>query len=436
VEITLISDDRDLWRLCREVLLEGRYAFSALSAVKACTARPGADFYIWDFDTAESLPAWLNLNAAKSLFLVNREELSQFREASRGQAANILLKPVTSAMLAAFLDVVFAISPDYPADQKRDSAECLLQTSLRLQRHDHERSDFIAGIAHDLRTPAAALLGYSGLLLDEGQGHLDENQKTILRYMHSSADRLSRMVSAVFELSVERQRARGVNLEAGDFPGCLGQALHETALQAGDKRIAVQTWIEPVEGDLYFDRNLIERVLVNLLENACRFAPLNGSIEILGYPFFWERRSANVSMPTPIDSRSSSRNAPNSYRVDIRNSGAAIPPGQLDHIFEQYVASTPARQQSGCGLGLAICRTIIAGHQGRIWAENTETGPGFSFVLPGGCPQSCSSREPGAHLRLGDKPPNEVIPLSLGASVNSVTFSVGSVSSSVGSVNR
>jgi signal transduction histidine kinase len=436
VGITLISDDRDLLRLCREALGEVQPALSGcsvsenftpawmLSVLRPCDARPDAGFCIWDFDAATVFPAWLDFSretpgASKHLFLVDRENLGRFREATHRASVNILLKPVTRAVLTAFLDAAFAMGgykddeddkPE-PAHAGRDSAEFLLQTSLRLQKHNHERSDFIAGIAHDLRTPATSLLGYSGLLLDESQGFLDENQKTILRYMQQSADRFSRMASSIFELSVERRRERAVHLQTGDIAACLDQALHETGLLARDKRIAIRTQTEPFTGGLCFDRSLIERVLVNLLENACRFAPLNGTIEIRGYPFFWERRSPNVSVPMTTESRSSCRNTANSYRVDIENSGAAIPSGQLDSIFEQYVSAAPAGGRSGCGLGLAICRTIIARHQGRIWAENTDRGPRLSFVLPGGSPQVYPNRESRACERVAEPRPADLQPV-------------------------
>jgi signal transduction histidine kinase len=412
VEIILISDDGDLWRLCREVLVEAKRSSWTLSAhpfcanpsyvSSPCADEPANGFCIWDFNPAKSLPTWLDRDPAKHLFLVSGEELAEFRKASQGAAVNILLKPVTRAILAAFLDAALTACPGDTANQKPDSAECFLQTSLRLQKHNHERSEFIARIAHDLRTPATALLGYSGLLLDEGQGRLDEDQKTILRYMHHSADRLARMVSGIFELSVEHLRVRDLHFERGEIPGCLGQALHETALLTLDKRIAIETRTEPFAGELYFDRGLIERVLVNVLENACRFTPLNGRIQIHGYPFFWERRSANVSMPTVAESRTSLRKAPNSYRMDIGNSGDAIPSDQLEHIFEQYIASAPSREHSGSGLGLAICRTIVGRHHGRIWAENTAAGPTVSFVLPGGRPQP--AEQPFAEPRLADAP--------------------------------
>ena len=73
---------------------------------------------------------------------------------------------------------------------------------------------------------------------------------------------------------------------------------------------------------------------------------------------------------------------PNTYRIDIRDSGNAIPAEHIDHIFEEYTSYAGGRDRSGGGLGLAISRMIIAQHDGRVWAENTRSGPMFSIVLP------------------------------------------------------
>jgi two-component system, OmpR family, sensor histidine kinase VicK len=73
---------------------------------------------------------------------------------------------------------------------------------------------------------------------------------------------------------------------------------------------------------------------------------------------------------------------PNSYRVDIRDSGTPISPQYLESIFEEYTSYSAGGDRSGGGLGLAICRTIIDQHRGRVWAENTDKGPVFSVVLP------------------------------------------------------
>jgi signal transduction histidine kinase len=127
----------------------------------------------------------------------------------------------------------------------------------------------------------------------------------------------------------------------------------------------------------------MKQALVNLLENACKFSSREGTIEIKGYPFFWERRTRQVLSFDRTADRRIRRSADfNSFRVDIRDSGPGIPPEQVERIFEQFTAYGGAQDRSGGGLGLAICRMIINRHQGRLWAESSQLRAMFSFVLP------------------------------------------------------
>ena len=84
----------------------------------------------------------------------------------------------------------------------------------------------------------------------------------------------------------------------------------------------------------------------------------------------------------PKERRSRDAKEPNSYRIDISDSGSAIAPEHLESIFEEYTSYAGGRDRSGGGLGLAICRLIIDQHRGRVWAQNTNKGPMFSLVLP------------------------------------------------------
>jgi len=226
------------------------------------------------------------------------------------------------------------------------------------------------------------LSGYCGLMLDEAFGPVNAAQQEVLGRMRRSAQRLSRIASAMFQLSVARHVKKQSHLERGDLQQCLDQALHEIAPFADERRITIAAELEPVDEDLLFEPGQVEQVLVNILDNACKFTPKAGLIEIRGYPFFWERRSVQSGMSPQVERRQRVVGAPNSYRIDITDSGAAIPEEHLDSIFEEYASYAGGRDRSGGGLGLAICRLIMTQHDGRVWAENTDLGPRFSMVLP------------------------------------------------------
>jgi signal transduction histidine kinase len=376
--------------LCREILAEISGPEWTVTIGDSERASNGeSSLYIWDFQPKTWLPERINGNASRHLFLVSRKDLADFREKIREADAHILLKPVTRATLAAFLGLAISLLQDRISTantlraDRDEILQCLIQTNLKLQEYDQDRTNFLARAVHDFRAPLTALSGYCGLLLGEPLGPLTDSQKEVMQRMQNSARRLSRMASAMFQLSVGRQVKRRLDLEPADIRECLEQALHEVGPFAEEKRIAIIANLDPCADRLYFEAGQIEQVLVNILDNACKFTRKAGSIEINGYPFFWERRKIKSAIaPEAERRRQNDTSDPNSYRIDIIDSGTAIPEEHLEGIFEEYTSYAGGRDRSGGGLGLAICKMIVTEHEGHIWAENTEAGPMFSFVLP------------------------------------------------------
>ena len=257
----------------------------------------------------------------------------------------------------------------------------LLRANLRLQEYDQQRTNFIARAVHDFRAPITALSGFCGLLTSGELGSLGEVQKEALDRMQRSIQRLSYMTSAMFDLSAGPRLGKALDLRAADIREPIHQAIHEIAPIAREKHIEVRAdQIVPPPTLLHFEPSQIEQVLVNLLDNACRFVPKHGLIEVLGYPFFWDRRPLEGNRS--LDRRGNRSQAANSYRIDVKDSGPGVPPELIEHIFEEYTSYSGSQDRSGGGLGLAICRFIIGRHQGHVWAEATADGSAFSFVLP------------------------------------------------------
>ncbi|MGA2274918.1 MAG: HAMP domain-containing sensor histidine kinase [Bryobacteraceae bacterium] len=383
MNIVLVSEDRELYRVCLEILDEILHQPWTLSAASLGDAISEADLCIWDYQADGALPYYGYRFSSKHLYLVSRKDLPGFRQQTSVAEANILLKPVTPVTLAAFLGSAVSSRGKDPLREDRDEIlQCLVQTNLALQEYDQDRTNFLARAVHDFRAPLTAVSGYCGLMLDESFGPINEEQREVLGRMRHSAQRLSRMASAMFQLSIARHVKKRPNFERGDLQECLDQALHEISPFADERRITITPGLEPGDEGLLFDPEQMEQVLINILDNACKFTPKAGAIEIRGYPFFWERRSRQPGMPPGVERRRSVNPEPNSYRIDIADSGAAIPQEHLDTIFEEYASYSGGRDRSGGGLGLAICRLIVTQHDGRVWAENTDSGPRFSIVLP------------------------------------------------------
>jgi len=387
MNLELISEDRDLYKLCREVVAEIPGQSWSVLPVTPDTLGQEADLWLWDYSPGLSISESVAVCPSRHLFFVGRQDLGTFQAETGVTDAHILLKPATRATLGTLLGVAAShgdrqISGNDLRADRDEILQCLMQANLRLQEYDQDRTTFLARAVHDFRAPLTALSGYCGLLLAEPLGPLTESQREVLRRMLNSTKRLSRMAAAMFQLSVGRHVKRHPEMQRGDVRECLDQALHEITPFADDKAIEITADFLPPSHPLYFEAGQIEQVLINILDNACKFTPRGGSIELRGYPYFWDRRKTRSSVPPAAERRRRTVLEPTAYRIDIVDSGGAIPAEHLDHIFEEYTSYAGGRDRSGGGLGLAIARMIVDQHDGQVWAENTEAGPMFSVVLP------------------------------------------------------
>jgi two-component system, OmpR family, sensor histidine kinase KdpD len=122
-----------------------------------------------------------------------------------------------------------------------------------------------------------------------------------------------------------------------------------------DRQITVR--ITPAASQAPFDATLVEQLLVNLVENATKYSSPSSPIEI------------------------NARRVPGGVEIEVAARGPGVPPGEEDRIFDKFHRAT--RAATGMGLGLTICRGIVAAHGGRIWSESRSGGgASFRFVLP------------------------------------------------------
>ena len=325
------------------------------------------------------------------LFLVERRQIRSLLDKLPLEPIGLLLKPVSKSTLAAFLEQAVARCAAWDGVRQTecrgvgadrdDMLQYLLQADLRLQEYDHDRTNFLARALHDFRAPLTALNGYCGLLLEGLLGPLTVEQKEVIRRLEQSGKRLGRMSSSMYALTMGRQVRQPLKLQEYPIEDSIQQAIYELTGVTRGKNISISVDLRPAPCPLFFEPTQFEQLLINLLDNACRFTPRHGSIEIVGGPSFWERRSCSAN-GVPVERRRRHSDEPNMYRVDITDSGPGIPEWFLPLIFEEYTSYSGPDDRSGGGLGLAICRTIVQSHQGSIWATSGKDGVTFSFVFP------------------------------------------------------
>ncbi len=235
------------------------------------------------------------------------------------------------------------------------------------------RNAILAAVSHDLRTPLAAITGAASSLVSSDDRLDAAARRELVLTIHEEAQRMNRLANNLLEMGRLQSKTIALRREWQPLEEVFGSALHQLETSMEDREVMLR-----VPEDLpqvAIDEVLIERVLVNLLENALRYTPHG----------------------TPIELRASA--SPGEVMVEVLDRGPGFVPGEEGLIFDKFFRGQAARARHGVGLGLAVARAIVEAHGGRIWAENREGGgAAFRFTLPiKGEPPSVPAvpREPG-----------------------------------------
>jgi len=218
------------------------------------------------------------------------------------------------------------------------------------------RNSLLTSVSHDLRTPLTAITGAATTLL-ESADRVDARTRTeLLEAVRDEAERLNRLVHNLLEMTRLEAGALRVQREWHPLEEIVGAALGRLARRLGTRRVAVS--IPPELPLVAVDDVLIEQVLVNLLDNAVKYTPLDSVLRLVV--------SASEAHVT----------------LELADDGPGLPRGEEQRVFEKFHRAHSDAPQ-GAGLGLAICRGIVEAHGGRIWAQNLpERGVAFLFTLP------------------------------------------------------
>lgn len=358
-----------------------QHVFTVLRS-KTTQAVPEADLYIWDYSPGLELrPEILARAAAQHLLLCEPRYLDELSDLLTSVC--VLLKPVAAFTLRAFAELAWHSwqlrKRVHETDSLRSDRDALLQyvldVNLRLQKYDQERNNFLARALHDFRAPLTALHGYCGLLSEDKMGSVTGSQRELLDRMQRSTRRLTHMTKCTMELLLEGRFERLPARTPGDIAATVHHAVHDVYPMMKERDIELKIDVQGPPAALLFEAGQIQQVLVNLLENSCKFTPRNGRIVIRSYPTY--QASADRKSP-----QSDNSGAPNAYRVDISDSGPGVPRDLAEKIFEEYASYAGGADRSIGGLGLAISKAIINAHSGSIWATPSLNGGEFSFVLP------------------------------------------------------
>jgi signal transduction histidine kinase len=241
------------------------------------------------------------------------------------------------------------------------SGRALEESNQKLMELDQIKSRFFANISHELRTPLTLLLAPLETLLQRFSRSLDGDTRDMLVTMHSNGMRLLKLINDLLDLvrlESGRMEVKREPLEVAEFVKGLASAARQVA---NDKRLRLETFVDPAVGTVLADRDKLEKVVLNLLFNALKFTPAGGRVELRA-----EKRGEELMLM-------------------VADTGMGISEKNLAHVFDRFwqADGSSKRKYQGVGIGLALVKELVEIHGGKVMVQSQEgKGTTFTVTLP------------------------------------------------------
>ncbi|MFT3890720.1 MAG: ATP-binding protein [Anaerolineales bacterium] len=242
------------------------------------------------------------------------------------------------------------------SDEIAQLATSFNQMAVQLEQVESMRRQLIGDVTHELRTPLTSIKGYMEGLVD---GVLHSTPETFDQ-IHREADRLSRLVDDLQELSRVEAKAYPLDLRSVTVSNLVQTTVKRLTPQATAKRITLRSNLPADLPPLLADEDRITQVLVNLAANAIQYTPEGGDVTI------------------------SAVRVNDEVQISVKDTGIGIPPEHIGNLFTRFYRVDKSRSRQaggGSGIGLTIARHLVEAHGGRIWAESQGEGMGSTFTF-------------------------------------------------------
>ena len=316
---------------------------------------------------------YLSRHTSNIVRAINR--MAEFQRLATGAAllAGVALAAVLAHSLTSRLRRLTAAATAFAAggappdmrvggsDEIAELSAAIRQMVGEIQRTNRYNLEFISALMHELRAPITSIRA-SAEVLEDGAFREEQARVRFLGNIRNATDRLARLVSELNEMTKLDADVSHAPKEKVDYGRCVGEIVEriELALDPGHAPIRVTPPPAPVHARVVPGR--IEQVLGNLIDNAVRYTPASGAIDIKVEP-----------------------RADGTVLTSVRDTGCGISPANIGKVFDRFFTTEPGDtpKDYGSGLGLAIAKTIVESHHGRIWVESVPgQGAVFFFTLP------------------------------------------------------
>ncbi len=232
----------------------------------------------------------------------------------------------------------------------------ILHNITHLKELDRIKTDFVNTVSHDLRSPLTAVYGFVGLI--DRVGPINQQQAEFLHHIQSSLQNITLLINDLLDLG-RIEASQDLHMVDVNMREILQKAMENLEYQSSEKMQEV-TLLIPDELQVILGNPLhLQRMASNLIENAIKFTPLAGKIDI------------------------KCRSESNQLILEVSDNGPGIPQEDQPHVFEKFYRGRSLPDEiSGTGLGLSIVKSIVDKHQGRIWLDSSPQGTTFTVIFP------------------------------------------------------
>ncbi len=248
--------------------------------------------------------------------------------------------------------------------ESRPHIQWILRDITERKHIDSLRNDLISMIYHDLRSPLSNIIS-SLEILRSMLPQNDETIESVVQIAERSTERIQRLTNSLLDVHRLESGKPMLSQEIVGVVPLVDDAIEAVRLSLEAKQQSLEVAIPPDLPALYVDKDMIRRVLINLLDNAVKYTASQGRIRIEARP-----RDEMVE-------------------ISVIDTGPGIPSSEQEHIFYKFTRLRSRPGSKGLGLGLTFCRLAVEGHGGRIWVKSqVGVGSRFSITLPSAPPES------------------------------------------------
>lgn len=245
--------------------------------------------------------------------------------------------------------------------ERKAGEEQMMLARIAAEEANRCKNELLANMNHELRTPLNSVIGYTEVLIDNTGSNLTEEQKKYLQIINKSGNKLLELINNVLDIAQIESDGMGLKFTTFEPESVIKKVIRDTKMMAAKKKIKINVQVAGNVNEITADAHKFKEILYNLIENALKFTPEYGSINVTA-----EIKEEKIE-------------------VSVQDTGIGIEEKDLERIFDPFVQvdSSTTRRYGGAGLGLVLVKEYLRMHSGSIRVES-EPGKGskFTFTIP------------------------------------------------------